>query len=61
MKKIFVFITLLFPFILSSQNLNVSGIQEGVWNYDTIFVVGDMLLPSSPVPSAFAAQSPSKP
>ena len=45
MRKIFVFITLLFPFVLSSQNLNVSGIQEGVWNYDTIFVVGDVVVP----------------
>ena len=45
MKKILVSIILLLPFLIKSQTLEVYGIQEGLWDYDTIFVVGDVIVP----------------
>ena len=30
---------------MKAQTLKVSGIQEGLWNYDTIFVVDDVIVP----------------
>lgn len=45
MKKILLLIILLLPFLIKAQRLEVSGIQEGIWNYDTILVVGDVIVP----------------
>ncbi len=36
---------LLLPFLSRAQTAKVSGIQEGVWNCDTILVVGDVVVP----------------
>ncbi len=45
MKKILVSIILLLPFLIKSQTLEVSGIQEGLWDCDTILVVKDVIVP----------------
>lgn len=45
MKKILVSIILLFPFLLKSQTMEVSGIQEGLWDRDTILVIKDVIVP----------------
>ena len=45
MKKILVSIILLFPFLLKSQTMEVSGIQEGLWNCDTVLVIKDVTIP----------------
>ncbi|MBO7287840.1 MAG: right-handed parallel beta-helix repeat-containing protein [Bacteroidales bacterium] len=45
MKKILVSIILLFPFLLKSQTMEVSGIQEGLWNCDTVLVIKDVIVP----------------
>ena len=45
MRKISLFIILILPFIINAQILEVSGIQEGVWNYDTILLVDDVVVP----------------
>ena len=45
MKKILVSIILLLPFLLKSQILEVSGIQEGLWNCDTVLVIKDVIVP----------------
>ncbi len=38
-------IILILPFIMNAQILEVAGIQEGVWNYDTVFVIDDVIVP----------------
>ena len=45
MRKISLFIILILPFIINAQILEVSGIQEGVWNYDTILLVDEVVVP----------------
>lgn len=45
MRKILVFLILLLPCVTKSQMLEVSGIQEGVWDCDTILVVDDVVIP----------------
>ena len=45
MKKILVSLILLLPFLLKSQILEVSGIQEGLWNCDTVLVIKDVIVP----------------
>ena len=45
MKKILVSLILLLPFLLKSQILEVSGIQEGLWDCDTVLVIKDVILP----------------
>ena len=45
MKKILVSLILLLPFLLKSQILEVSGIQEGLWSYDTVLVIKDVIVP----------------
>lgn len=45
MRRILAFIILSLPFIVKSQMMEVSGIQEGSWNYDTVLVVGDVVVP----------------
>ena len=45
MKKILVSLILLLPFLTKSQILEVSGIQEGLWNCDTVLVIKDVIVP----------------
>ena len=45
MKKILVSLILLLPFLLKSQTMEVAGIQEGLWNCDTVFVIDDVVVP----------------
>ena len=45
MKKILVSLIFLLPFLLKSQTIEVSGIQEGLWNCDTILVIKDVIVP----------------
>ena len=45
MKKILVSLILLLPFLLKSQTMEVSGIQEGLWNCDTVFVIDNVIVP----------------
>ena len=45
MKKILVLLILLLPFLLKSQTMEVSGIQEGLWNCDTVLVIKDVIVP----------------
>ena len=45
MKKILVSIIFLLPFLLKSQTMEVAGIQEGLWNCDTIFVIDNVIVP----------------
>ena len=45
MKKILVSIILLLPFLMKSQILEVYGIQEGLWNCDTVLVIKDVIVP----------------
>ena len=45
MKKILVSLILLLPFLLKSQTIEVSGIQEGLWNCDTVLVIKDVIVP----------------
>ena len=45
MKKILVSIIFLLPFLLKSQTMEVSGIQEGLWNCDTVFVIDNVIVP----------------
>ena len=33
------------PFIVDAQILEVAGIQEGIWDYDTVLVVDDVVVP----------------
>ncbi len=46
MKKTLLFLLLFLPFIIKAQNCDVSGNQEGNWNCDTVFVVGDVIVPT---------------
>ena len=45
MKKILVSLILLLPFLLKSQTMEVSGIQEGLWDCDTVFVIDNVIVP----------------
>ena len=45
MKKILVSLIFLLPFLLKSQTIEVSGIQEGLWNCDTVLVIKDVIVP----------------
>ena len=45
MKKILVSLILLLPFLLKSQTMEVSGIQEGLWDCDTVLVIKDVIVP----------------
>lgn len=45
MKNILVLIILFMPFIIDAQVLEVAGIQEGIWDYDTVLVVDDVVVP----------------
>lgn len=45
MKKILVSLILLLPFLTKSQTLEVFGIQEGLWNCDTVLVIKDVIVP----------------
>ena len=45
MKKILVSLILLLPFLLKSQTMEVSGVQEGLWDCDTVFVIDDVFVP----------------
>ena len=45
MKKILVSLIFLLPFLLKSQTMEVSGIQEGLWNCDTVFVIDNVIVP----------------
>ncbi len=45
MKKILVSLILLLPFLLKSQTMEVSGIQEGLWSCDTVLVIKDVIVP----------------
>lgn len=45
MNKSLLFLLLLLPFISKSQICEVSGNQEGIWDCDTIMVVGDVVVP----------------
>ena len=45
MKNILVLIILFMPFIMNAQILEVAGIQEGIWDYDTVLVVDDVVVP----------------
>ena len=45
MKKILVSLFLLLPFVLKSQILEVSDIQEGLWDSDTVLVIKDVIVP----------------
>ena len=45
MKKILVLLILLLPFLLKSQTMEVSGIQDGLWNCDTVLVIKDVIVP----------------
>lgn len=45
MRKILMSIILILPFIMNAQILKVAGIQEGVWNYDTVLVIDDVIVP----------------
>ena len=44
MKNILLFLLLLLPFISRSQTYEVSGNQDGIWDCDTILVVGDVVV-----------------
>lgn len=45
MKRNLLLLLLLLPFITKAQTCEVSGNQDGIWNCDTIFVVGDVIVP----------------
>ncbi len=45
MKKNLLFLLLFLPFITKAQNCEVSGNQNGIWDCDTVFVVGDVIVP----------------
>ena len=45
MKKILVSLIFLLPFLLKSQTIEVSGIQDGLWNCDTVLVIKDVIVP----------------
>ena len=45
MKKILVSLILLLPFLLKSQTMEVAGIQEGLWDCDTVLVIKDVIVP----------------
>ncbi len=45
MKKILVSLFLLLPFVLKSQTMEVFGIQEGLWDCDTVFVIDNVIVP----------------
>ena len=45
MRKTLASIILILPFVINAQILEVAGIQEGIWNYDTIFVIDDIVVP----------------
>ncbi len=45
MKKLFIALLIAFPFILQSQNYIACGEESGFWNYDTVFVHCDVLVP----------------
>lgn len=45
MRKILIFIVLMIPFSIRAQMLEVSGIQAGLWNCDTVLVIGDVVVP----------------
>ena len=44
MRKILTLIILLLPFVTKSQILEVAGIQEGLWDYDTILIINDVVV-----------------
>lgn len=45
MKDILSFLLLLLPFVSNAQICEVSGIQDGLWDCDTILVVDDIVIP----------------
>lgn len=44
MKNTLLFLLLLLPFVTKAQICEVSGNQEGTWDCDTIFVIGDVIV-----------------
>ena len=44
MKKNLLFLLLFLPFITKAQTYEVSGNQDGIWDCDTILVVGDVVV-----------------
>ncbi len=47
MKKTFLLLLLFLPYVTRAQNIEVSGLQTGTWNSDTVFVVGDVVVDGS--------------
>lgn len=45
MRKYLFVLLLLIPFVLKSQNCEVSGNQDGIWDCDTVFVVDNVMVP----------------
>lgn len=47
MKRSILFLLLLSCFVIQAQTIQVSGIQDGVWDADTVLVTGDVMVMES--------------